>query len=252
AKFYPTPDTVCLGTMITFADSSYAIDSTFNVAPSAYSWRFGDGGTAITDSPSHTYNAAGKYFATLIVSDAMGCEDSLTKAVFVIQLHIQSFHDTTLCISQPLPMQNIIISNPVEQWQYQYVWTQSAPNLSDTSVQIPFLTGIGLFVDTLTVTIPGVPPDGCPARDTIMVHSVLGKVLTQVTTSQTINYGSSVQLNSNNEVFYYWKPNDGSLDNPNINNPVATPGQTTIYTVYGLDDNGCLDSASVTIYVDST
>ena len=59
-------------------------------------------------------------------------------------------------------------------------------------------------------------------------------------------------MNADNEVIYYWKPNDGSLNNPNINDPIATPSVTTVYTVYGLDVNGCLDSAFVTIHVDST
>jgi gliding motility-associated-like protein len=49
-----------------------------------------------------------------------------------------------------------------------------------------------------------------------------------------------------------WKPDDGSLSNPNINNPVAKPTTTTIYTVYGYDHNGCLDSAYVHVIVDST
>ena len=59
-------------------------------------------------------------------------------------------------------------------------------------------------------------------------------------------------MNANNEVIYYWKPDDGSLNNPNINDPIATPTVTTVYTVYGLDVYGCLDSASVTVSIDTT
>jgi gliding motility-associated-like protein len=71
--------------------------------------------------------------------------------------------------------------------------------------------------------------------------------LTNVTVSQTISYGSSLQLNADNALYYMWKPDDGSLSNPNINNPVASPLVPTTYTVYGMDIHGCSDSASLTI-----
>ncbi len=74
-------------------------------------------------------------------------------------------------------------------------------------------------------------------------------VLTGVSDSQVINYGSSVQLNSNGGTRYYWTPNDGSLTNPNINNPIATPTVSTTYEVYSYNEDGCLDSASVYVKV---
>jgi gliding motility-associated-like protein len=46
-------------------------------------WRFGDGGTSNTQNPSHTYNSAGNYAVTLIITDQYGCSDSITKTQFV-------------------------------------------------------------------------------------------------------------------------------------------------------------------------
>ena len=131
---------------------------------------------------------------------------------------------------------------------YIYQWNPTN-NLNDSTVQIPEYTGVGLTTYTLTFSAN---PYGCPAQDTMRIHSVLGVVLANVTPTSTITLGSSIQLNADSEVIYYWKPNDGSLSNPDINNPVATPTQTTIYTVFGYDVNGCLDSAYVDIIVDST
>jgi gliding motility-associated-like protein len=45
-----------------------------------YSWDFGDGGTANTISPSHTYTQGGAFNVTLIVTNATGCSDTLKKA----------------------------------------------------------------------------------------------------------------------------------------------------------------------------
>jgi gliding motility-associated-like protein len=270
ASFHPMPDSVCFdaGVPIYFADSSYANDSTHQKSaaapylppyyPSGWLWNFGDGSPLETiDSPHHVFNKPGVYLVKLTAYDAMGCPNDTTNPAFVLKINISSFHDTLLCVSQPLALQNDVTAIPAisgtnSPWAFKYSWNESAPNLDDTTVQIPNLTGVGYFTDVLTVTVPGVFPDGCPAVDTMHINSVLGKKLENLTVSATIAFGSSIQLNAGNEVVYYWLPNDGSLNNPNISNPIATPQKTTIYTVYGLDGNGCRDSADIIIYLDTT
>ena len=74
-------------------------------------------------------------------------------------------------------------------------------------------------------------------------------ILHDITPDQTIQYGGTVQLNVEGAYIYYWIPNDGTLNNPNINNPVATPIVDTTYKVYGMNKAGCLDSAQVHIDV---
>jgi gliding motility-associated-like protein len=47
---------------------------------------------------------------------------------------------------------------------------------------------------------------------------------------------------------FWWTPNNGSLTNPNINNPVATMIDTSMtFEVFAMNIWGCRDSASVTI-----
>ncbi|MES2560410.1 MAG: PKD domain-containing protein [Bacteroidota bacterium] len=46
--------------------------------PTAYSWAFGDGFTASTSSPSHTYTTAGIYFPTVTVTFSGGATCSIT------------------------------------------------------------------------------------------------------------------------------------------------------------------------------
>jgi gliding motility-associated-like protein len=67
----------------------------------------------------------------------------------------------------------------------------------------------------------------------------------------TVPFGATVQLNANGAYYYEWTPNDGSLSNNNISNPIAHPvDTTTVYTVYGRNLFGCLDSATVIVNVD--
>jgi PKD repeat protein len=49
---------------------SFTGSATGGTAPYSYSWNFGDGTTSTTQSPSHTYSAAGTYTATLTVTDS--------------------------------------------------------------------------------------------------------------------------------------------------------------------------------------
>lgn len=65
----------------------------------------------------------------------------------------------------------------------------------------------------------------------------------------TICPGRSVQLWATGADTYVWSPGTG-LSNPNIANPVATPTNTTIYTVTGtVTATGCTDVAQVTVSV---
>jgi gliding motility-associated-like protein len=255
AIFSPTPDTLCVNPSgpTTLMDGSWAKVDLAPHTPSPglitnYEWSFGDGATDATlgTPPAHTYNQAGIYVAKLVVTDSIGCKDSTTRNIYVLRVDIKSVHDTTLCLIQPMPLRSLVTVYPVISSPFTYLWSTNTDNLDNLNVQIPYVTGFGEFVDTLTATIG----PGCFARDTIFIHSVKGAVLTQVTASATIHYGSSIQLNASNEVLYYWKPNDGSLNNPNINNPIATPQQNTVYTVYGYDKNGCMDSATVDVKLD--
>jgi gliding motility-associated-like protein len=44
-----------------------------------YEWLFGDGGSAFTANPSHTYNTGGSFNVSLIIQSSLGCVDTLVK-----------------------------------------------------------------------------------------------------------------------------------------------------------------------------
>ncbi len=69
----------CTGLSCSFTNSSS--DPGGSIASS--SWQFGDGGTSSSNSPSHTYGAAGTYTVTLTVTDNGGLTDATLKNVTV-------------------------------------------------------------------------------------------------------------------------------------------------------------------------
>ncbi len=253
ADFSIPIDTVCLGQPISMVDNSSATVyiPTGIASPGVitqYHWDLADGTTDASTNPTHTYLAAGYYTPTLTVTDSIGCTSRIKKDLYVLEVSISSFHDTVLCLTSPLLMRNSVTLYPNLVLPFTYLWTGSA-GLSDTSAREPYFDLIGLYTYTFTATLNGY---GCSAATVLTVNSIKGAPVTKVTASTTIAYGNSIQLNADNEVFYHWMPDDGSLNDRNISNPIATPSKTTLYTVYGYDQFGCLDSSYVTIYVDST
>lgn len=132
---------------------------------------------------------------------------------------------------------------------YTYLWTGPS-GFTETSqnphINNPTPVDAGVYTVSVTDTATGCSGQGTTA---VTINNLSQSLLTNVTLSQVIQYGNSIQLNADNEIYYWWMPDDGTLNNRNINNPVATPLETTVYTVYGMDSSGCMDSAKITIDV---
>lgn len=127
-----------------------------------------------------------------------------------------------------------------------YDWT--GPNGFSADIQdpeIPNVTMADSGVYTLTIRHLN-----CPASSSENVIIRPPVVLTDVTASQTIAIGSSLQLTANGAEYYLWSPNDGSLSNIDVKNPVATPQDSTTYILEGFNEWGCVDTAIVSLNVD--
>ena len=81
ANFTYSPSAATVGTAINFNGLSSAPAAGRTI--SSYSWDFGDGSGASGPYPSHTYQAAGTYTVTLLVTDNFGKTGSTTKTVAV-------------------------------------------------------------------------------------------------------------------------------------------------------------------------
>ncbi len=266
AQFVPSRDTFCATRPddgISMSNNSSAMVQGSAIAQSSltYSWNMGDGtplesGLTPTTDPKY-YPVADSYHVTLIVTDTIGCKDTLTRTVIAQRVDLVGFQDTTLCMRQPMYIRNYVTSFPIPspESDYDFNWIESpVTNLTSNTAQHPYfyLLSQGTYVDFLTATHMRGGTWQCFDTNTFVIHSVLGQRLQNVTLNTTIPYGTTIQLNAENEVYYHWVPNDGTIDNPDINNPIAAPLQTTTYTIFGMDQYGCVDSEFVTITIDST
>jgi len=123
-----------------------------------------------------------------------------------------------------------------------YQWTPSN-GVSNDTINNPVLK------PNVTTTYVLFGTNGyCNAYDSITVNVGASPNLT-LGPDQDICIGQSAQLSaSGNSSSYAWTPS-GSLNNPNIGNPTATPTSTTTYTVNGMSAQGCSNTGTVTITV---
>lgn len=77
----------------------------------------------------------------------------------------------------------------------------------------------------------------------------VSEVIANAGQNQTIAQGESVTLQGSGGSNYKWSPSNG-LSNSNIFNPIASPSQTTEYTLT-VTENDCSDTDTVTVYVDN-
>ncbi len=124
-----------------------------------------------------------------------------------------------------------------------YTWKNPAGTIFSTS-QNPVINNItpsqaGKY--TVTATL-----NGCTSQASVTII-VQPKITATTGPNVTICEGSSTQLTASGGVSYSWSPTTG-LSNPNIANPVASPTDTTKYTVTATN-NSCTSTASVTVNV---
>lgn len=241
---FTTPsNTLCLGNAMSFINGSVGRALT-------YYWSFGDGTSSTATDPTHVYSSTGVYKAELLITDSIGCQLTAQTFIRVVGIDVKAaFEDTTVCLRMPMEIKTSVRVIPINSTGVTYSWAPMS-GLSAYNVPNPMFSGVGDFTYTVTATDDSF---GCPDNAVVVIHSMPPLMLFNVTANATIGQGGSIQLNADGAFVYRWLPDDGTLDNANINNPVATPTDSvTVYTVYAMSVYGCKDTAQVIVKMDQT
>jgi gliding motility-associated-like protein len=200
-----------------------------------YSWSpaFGLSNTNIYNpiaSPSSTTNYA------VTVTDVNGCSaiDNVSITVNPIP-NADAGSDVSIC---PGSSTNLSASGGIS-----YAWSP-AGGLSSTNIYNPVASPISDATYTVTVT----DGNGCSASDNVSV-SILTPPVADAGSDASVCPGNSTVLNATGGVSYAWSPAAG-LSSATISNPIATPANSTSYSVTVTDANGCTnqDAVLVTVY----
>lgn len=176
-------------------------------------------------------------------NNSTNCNNGVFKFKFELPPVVADFDaETDVCVGQAVQFINQSTSGTTYLWDFGDNTTSTATN------PVHSYGAAGTYTVELFVENPG-----CGFSDTatmnITVTSIDPTLVTATATPEFVAEGESSQLWAEPSGFsYQWSPPDG-LDNPNIQNPLATPEQTTLYTVE-IVDGECVYTAAVTVTVD--
>lgn len=235
----------CDGFSFNFSDSSGNSGSF-----TAYQWSFGDGATSSAPQPSHTYGDTGKYLIKLKITATGGCQDSSSKYVYVFPGFIPKFTITGSCYLNPYQFNSTTFTayGTVDTT----LWNFGDPTtLMDTS-SLPNPTYPYATPGTYPIRLYATNTKGCQ-KDTIQDLIVTDKPQIQLPFKDTLICSiDTLQLLANaNGGTYAWTSNPGSpnsIVNPNAQNPLVFPKDTTIFVV-SVNNNGCINKDSIKVNV---
>jgi gliding motility-associated-like protein len=166
--------------------------------------------------------------------------DSVFIDVVDVKVEAQALGSSVFCVGDSVRLNAVNNVN-----NEGLIWTPAA-RLSDPKIPNPVAKPVGT-----TDYIVSVSNRGCVASDTIrvVVDTLFFPKLTTTDTTICQNYSVKLATNINKSTTYKWVPAAG-LDKDNVSGPVATPNQTTTYTLTATSANkGCSQTATVKINV---
>jgi PKD repeat protein len=220
-------DTACLNFPVHFTDLSQNNGGT---AINQWEWDFGDTASGSNNysslqNPEHIFSTNGIYTTTLIVTNTMGCDDTLIKSVTV-----DSLPDADFTMSTPVTcINNTVVFTGVSQETLTWDWDFGDGNTATGQIVSHSYTIAGNYVITATAT----NARGCVSTVSKFVSVTQSTTVDfsySVIVCDTIQFtDQSVPPAGYNLVLWHWDFGDG--DTSDIQNPVHVYDTGGIYNV---------------------
>lgn len=222
---------------VTFSDSSA-------IAPVSWLWYFDDDDSSTLENPTHIYDTAGTYNVTLISSTINGCKDTV-----VVQVDFVGTNPTVVSPSTSICTEQSTQLNASGGFAYSWF---PATGLNNPNIANPVASPDTTTTYIVSVSTINALGDTCVAilSTTVFVYDNSTFPLLATADRDTISKGEFTIIHAitDTTLSISWNP-AASLNNPNSYNPIASPSETTTYTVTITDSAGCPKTATVTIYV---
>ncbi|MBK9248557.1 MAG: T9SS type A sorting domain-containing protein [Ignavibacteria bacterium] len=154
---------------------------------------------------------------------------------------VQSSKDTTICLGGVAVIGRTAVGG---RKPYKYSWSPSLGLDNSTSERPKASPSVSTFY-TVTVT----DSTGCTSQAQMWVN-VYPTQNISASIDTAVCMGSSVQLQATGQGIFSWSPRNG-LSDSTIPNPIASPTQTTVYTLTVTDSTGCTSYDSIVVKVNN-
>ncbi len=213
-------------------------------------WDFGDGQGSNLTNPSHVYTQPGNYTVTLIVTNNLGCKDTL---VMPNLINVQGPNGTfTFTPNQGCIDLSVAFSSATNN-TVNWLWDFGDGNVTSGSNNVNHTyTNTGTFNPVLILT----DPQGCvfsiPSPAPIIAGDVTANFTANITAicgSGTVNFTSTSTSYPNTGVTYLWNFGDGTSSNAqNPTHAYTSSGSFTV-TLTVTNSLGCTDVLSMPNYI---
>lgn len=203
----------------------------------SWQWDFGDNSSSNIQNPSHNYTMSDSFDVQLVVTDTLGCRDTLLKKDYVIVLDsISTVSDFAVCID----------AAPIVLSGFPYGGTWAGPGMTDSTFT-PSIANAGIHWLVYAILINGV----------LYTDSVQATVrpLPYLNLSGSPRNGALALevaftgISSSNIVQWNW--DFGDLDSSFLRNPThlyTAPGEYKV-SLTATDAMGCIRSISANRYI---
>ena len=217
-----------------------------------YSWDFGDGATSSAYEPTHVYDVAGTYVASLVIENEFGCVGEIEKEIIITDVPVAYFEPNTTeeCVGLEMHLTNASVGEGLE-----YLWdfgngitsTEANPDIIYYGQGISDTT----YVITLTVTnICGTSN----YQDVITIHPLPQAEIglsPQTDCSPVVMEFANISTGAATE--FYWNFGNGNTSTDPIpdHQTYYTDSTISVYTVTLISSNVCgSDTATTQVVVE--
>lgn len=229
-KVYTAPVVTITGEEEKCAENELSFTSNIQSEDAVIStvWRLNNIIISNTTEAAYRFTQAGDYVLTFTITTQHNCVEVVTKNITIHPLPAPN----------ATPQQATICEQTTIQLQAgdgtQYLWTPSAGIVTGANTATPVVSPANTSWYYVTVT----NQFNCIQKDSVLI-TVERRVGLTHSDNKVVCIGQPVQLQAaGNTTQFVWSPATG-LNNATIANPVATPQQTTTYTVTGVSQNVC-------------
>ncbi len=149
--------------------------------------------------------------------------------------------DATICPGEVVQFSNASLGSPTS---FAWSFPGGVPSTSTQPNPVVQYANPGQYSATLTIT----NAEGTSTATRTNFVTVYAPPNAFAGVDQSFCAGGSAQLQATGGSTYQWLPTTG-LSNPNIANPVASPGTSTLYTVIATSAQGCTASDAMQVTV---
>lgn len=200
----------------------------------SYSWAPPTGLNTTTGNRVRT-NAIDTIQYTLRATDANGCLQDTSVWVYVhAPLSPFAEPDTAVCPGEWVTL--TAMNGAIYQWE-------PAGLVDNPAAASPMVRPAQTTIYTVTI----IDSVGCINSETVRV-AIYPPAVADAGPDKSIGEGTFTYLQGSGGIIYLWQPGN-SLDDATSPQPVATPADSTWYTLQVWDENGCTDIDSVLIAV---